>query len=174
MKVDDMDENESDDTGTRTELIGSETDNTTKEPASTEAETQVTFTSPELQLGLIVLSVFVVYSFWVAYITLEVWAFAVAGSVTTAFLLLGAVYLFGDGGEEETVSPTTQAETSSEETLSDLDTEGLELLFGDTDGVDDDRSHISAESVSSSTATEVAGGASILNHDEATEEGLDD
>ncbi|WP_340100082.1 signal peptidase I [Salinibaculum salinum] len=177
VKVDDVDENESDDTGTRTELIDSETDKTTEEPASTEAETQVTFTSPELQLGLIVLSIFVVYSFWVAYITLEVWAFAVAGSVTTAFLLLGAVYLFGDGGEEETASPTTQAET-----LSDLDTEGLELLFGDaddsslmdTDGVDDDRSHISAESVSSSTTTEAAGGASILNHDEATEEGLDD
>ncbi|MEF8872372.1 MAG: signal peptidase I [Haloarculaceae archaeon] len=176
------DESDSDDAGTRNEVIDSEGEKTAEEPASTESETQVTFTSPELQLGLIVLSVFVVYSFWVAYITLEVWAFAVAGSVTTAFLLLGAVYLVGDGRDEEAASPTTQTETSSDERLSELDTEGLELLFGDTDdsslmdadGVDDDRSHIYAESVSNSTATEGAGGVSILNHDEATEEGLDD
>ncbi|MFC7133594.1 MULTISPECIES: signal peptidase I [Salinibaculum] len=75
-----------------------------------ESETSdgVTFTAPELQLGLIILAVFLVYSIWVANVTREVWSFAAAGSVATTFLLLAAVYTMGGGesDDSDTATPT--------------------------------------------------------------------
>ena len=71
-------------------------------------ESAVSFTAPELQLGLLVLAAFVAYSVWVAIQTMEIWAFTVAGGVGTAFLLLSILYLAGRSGrssEREVTAP---------------------------------------------------------------------
>jgi signal peptidase len=62
----------------------------------------ITFTAAELQLGLLVLAAFLAYSVWVAYETLEIWSFGVAGGVASAFLLLAGLYLFGGGSGDAT------------------------------------------------------------------------
>lgn len=78
--------------------------------ASGEADTGISFTAAELQLGLgvnaafLAYSVWVVYGIWTAYETVETWALGVAGGVGASFLLLGGLYVFGgddptDGGE---------------------------------------------------------------------------
>jgi signal peptidase len=61
----------------------------------------LTFTTGELLLGLGALCAFFAYSVWVAYVTVAVWAFAVAGTVGATALLLGSLYLFGGGTSEE-------------------------------------------------------------------------
>ncbi|QSG11735.1 Signal peptidase I [Halapricum desulfuricans] len=58
----------------------------------------LTFTAPELELGLVVLGLFVGYSAWVAAETVEIWAFTVVGAVGAAFLLLSILYLVGRSG----------------------------------------------------------------------------
>lgn len=93
------------DTGDRTAASNDddadpEADDATSDAASpTEAEENaVTFTAPELQLGLVVLALFVGYSVWVARETTEIWAFTVVGAVGAAFLLLSVLYLTGRSG----------------------------------------------------------------------------
>jgi signal peptidase len=83
------------------------------EAESTESsEAGITFTAAELQLGLLVLAAFTIYSVWVAYQTLEVWAFGVAGGVASAFLLLAGLYLLGGGGADATDGAGTDAPDS--------------------------------------------------------------
>jgi signal peptidase len=84
-----------------------------------EAETEsssggITFTAAELQLGLIVLAVFLSYSVWVAYQTLEVWAFGVGGGVASAFLLLTGLYFFGGGSGDATDDGGSDADSGTD------------------------------------------------------------
>lgn len=60
----------------------------------------VTVSATELGLGVAILGAFLGYSLWVAYVTVTVWAFAVAASVGTAFLMFASLYLFGGGSGE--------------------------------------------------------------------------
>jgi signal peptidase len=78
-----------------------ETEGTTAaEPESADDPAEATdsgiaFTAPDLQLGLVVFATFFAYSLWVVYVTLERWAFGVAGGVGAAFLLIAILYLAG-------------------------------------------------------------------------------
>jgi signal peptidase I len=73
-------------------------------------DSAVTFTAPELELGLFVLAAFLAYSVWVAIQTVEIWAFTAVGAVGASFLLLLALYLSGRLGS----GPTAETETDSE------------------------------------------------------------
>jgi len=76
----------------------------------------VSFTAPELELGLLVLAAFVAYGVWVAVQTMEIWAFTVAGSVGAAFLLLSILYLAGGSGrspDRERAPESTELDPSS-------------------------------------------------------------
>jgi len=94
----------------------------------------ITLSTAELLLGLVVLGAFLVYSVWVAYATLEIWAFAVAGSVGAAFLLLGSLYLFGGGADADPEEPDdADSETASDDAVDPNRIPSLETLFeGDT------------------------------------------
>jgi signal peptidase len=83
----------------------------------------ITFTAAELQLGLLVLAAFLSYSIWVAYRTLEVWAFGVGGGVASAFLLLTGLYLFGGGSEEAPDGTGADASDSATEPDEDSGTD---------------------------------------------------
>lgn len=88
------------------------------ESADNENDAQMTFTAAELQLALLVLGCFVIYSLWVTYATMEIWAFAVAGSVATAFLLLGSVYVVG-GDNEDAEATDSGVDTDTEDRVDD-------------------------------------------------------
>ena len=84
--------------------------------ASTEANAEISFTAAELQLGLAINAVFLIYSAWVAYSiwttydTVETWALGVVGGVCASFLLLGGLYILGGGGgTTDTKAPTGPA-----------------------------------------------------------------
>lgn len=95
-----------------TEVMGQH-DGTTA--ASDEADTGISFTAAELQLGLgvnaafLAYSVWVVYGIWTAYDTVETWALGVASGVGASFLLLGGLYVFGSGDD-----PTDGGESGSD------------------------------------------------------------
>lgn len=87
-----------------------------KADSKSDSETDaVTFTAPELELGLLVLTLFLGYSGWVAMQTTQIWAFTVAGSVGAAFLLLSLLYLAGRLGADSTAdteqSPTAESQS---------------------------------------------------------------
>ena len=71
----------------------------------------VSFSAAELQLGLVVLAAFLIYSIWVAYSlfttydTVEIWAFGVAGGVGASFLLLAGLYFFGGSADADAGAP---------------------------------------------------------------------
>lgn len=79
----------------------------------------ITFTAAELQLGLVALAAFLVYSVWVAYETTETWAFGVAGGVGSAFLLLGGLYLVG--GDDDASTPSADGSTGEDGGTPDVD-----------------------------------------------------
>lgn len=64
-------------------------------------EPGVSFRANELRLGIVVTVAFLGYSLWVAYATREIWAFAVAGSVGSAFVLLAGLYTIGGSSPSE-------------------------------------------------------------------------
>jgi signal peptidase len=137
---------------------------------------QITFTAPELQLALIVLGLFLVYSVWVTYVTLEIWAFAVAGSVATAFLLLGSIYAVGGDSADD------DATEEDEETVADeppaLDTDQVGVIFPDIESSGDDGSAGSPspgmEGTASSAESELEHGVSAVTPEEASEGESDD
>ena len=84
------------------------------EEASDAADAQLTFSASELELGLGILVAFTAYSLWVAYATMEVWSFGVAGSTIVALLLLGGIYANGKlGGGSEEGSSSDDVDASS-------------------------------------------------------------
>jgi len=94
-----------------------ETDTGTGSSESTDGG--ITFTTAELQLGLLVLAAFLAYSVWVAYQTLEIWSFGVAGGVASAFLLLAGLYFFGGGSDDATDGGATDAPPAATEPEAD-------------------------------------------------------
>ncbi len=120
----------------------------------------MTFTAPELQLALIILVMFLGYSLWVAYVTLEVWSFAAAGSVATAFLLLASVYVFGGGaaGADETVAESesesetetaTEVDASPADDLLPTDSDQNKIIFPDEIPSPDDETDTPAAEIES-------------------------
>lgn len=87
----------------------------------------ISFTAAELQLGLVVLAVFLIYSIWVAYSlfttydTVEIWAFGVAGGAGASFLLLTGLYFFG--GSADADPGTVDTDPSDSEPASEPSTE---------------------------------------------------
>lgn len=114
----DGDESSDSAAGNDTDVTADDGDSRSETAGDDEAdEGSVTFTAAELQLGVIVLGLFLGYSLWVTYVTLEIWAFAVTGSVATAFLLFGAVYAFGgetDGSDGDTGDETDGSEADDD------------------------------------------------------------
>lgn len=97
--------------GVDTQPAGEETDSRQPDEETTEQGSAVSFSAPELELGLLVLAAFVAYSAWVAVQTAEIWAFTVAGSVGAAFLLLSILYLAGRlGGPRQESTSSESAE----------------------------------------------------------------
>lgn len=99
------------------EEVSEEEPDGTGSEATGEETGGVTFTAAELQLGLAVLFAFLAYSVWVTYVTLEVWAFAVAASVLAMFLLLGGLYLVGGEPEEEEEAETDDGGGDSDDSV---------------------------------------------------------
>jgi len=109
----------------------------------------VSFSAAELQLGLVVLAVFLIYSVWVAYTlfttydSVEIWAFGVAGGAGASFLLLAGLYFFGGGADADTGKPDagiTDSEPASEPSAEpdsppDVATEEPSTADEDTDPV---------------------------------------
>jgi signal peptidase len=84
------------------------------EEASDPSDAQLTFSASELELGLGILVAFTAYSLWVAYATMEVWSFGVAGSTIVALLLLGGIYANGKlGGGSDRGSSSDDVDASS-------------------------------------------------------------
>jgi len=84
------------------------------EESSDSGDAQLTFSASELELGLGILVAFTAYSLWVAYATMEVWSFGVAGSTIVALLLLGGIYANGKlGGGSEEGSSSDDVDASS-------------------------------------------------------------
>jgi len=88
-----------------------------------------TFTTGELLLGLGALGAFFAYSVWVAYVTLSVWAFAVAGAVGATFLLLGSLYLLGGDADDDDAGAGDATDDAGEGAPDDLPP--IAALFGD-------------------------------------------
>lgn len=84
----------------------------------------ITFRAAELKLGLLVLAAFLAYSIWVAVETGEIWAFGVAGSVATAFLLLLGLYVVGGEEVEAESAEGEAAGTDAEVAVADGLSEG--------------------------------------------------
>jgi signal peptidase len=103
------------DTGVQIESSRSETSTGEISAEDEFEEGAVSFTAPELELGLAILLVFLVYSVWVAIETVEIWAFTVAGSVGAAFLLLSALYVAGRVGEDSESEETAETVVESDE-----------------------------------------------------------
>lgn len=83
----------------------------------------VTFTSAELELGLMLLVVFLPYSVWVSLETFEIWAFSMTGAVAAAFLLLSSLYLTGRLKGGESTAESEKGVISEEVTLIKADTD---------------------------------------------------
>lgn len=83
-------------------------DGTAAGDPSTSSDGGLTFGAGELGLGLVVTGAFAVYSVWVAYVTLAVWAVGVAASVATAFLLLAGLYVSGRTAEADGDGPSAE------------------------------------------------------------------
>jgi len=84
------------------------------EETSDPSDAQLTFSASELELGLGILVAFTAYSLWVAYATMEVWSFGVAGSTIVALLLLGGIYANGKlGGGSDRGSSSDDVDASS-------------------------------------------------------------
>lgn len=94
-------------------------------------ESGLTFRAAELKLGIVVLALFAAYSIWVAYVTREIWSFAVVGMVGTTLVLLLGLYL--TGGEP--------AESTGTDSDAD-DSDGEAASVGDTDEVTTPQSQV--------------------------------
>lgn len=104
-------------------------------------ESALTFSALELQLGLGVLGVFLAYSLWVAYATIEIfesgiiWASAVAAAVAVAFLLFLGLYvnwrLDGDAEDTDSSSLEPQGVVDGGENPHDVDGAGEADLLGE-------------------------------------------
>jgi len=116
---------------------GSSTVESESTATATDGDSGLTFSAFELQLGLVMLGAFLVYSIWVAYAAIEVfqegvvWATGVAGSVGVAFLLFLAFYLSGRGSSgagqeasdaEDRAESATEAATDASERADGTDT----------------------------------------------------
>lgn len=77
------------------------------------AKNTVEFSAGELRLGIAILVVFLAYSGWVAYATLESWALGTVAAVATATVLLVGIYSFG-GPSGSDVSVAMQSKENGE------------------------------------------------------------
>lgn len=122
-------------------VSGGEADTTGAESAEPD-DAGVSFSAAELQLGLVVLSAFLIYSIWVAYSlfttydTVEIWAFGVAGGVGASFLLLAGLYFFGGSADADAGAPDMSPSESMP--ASDPSPEPDSLPEGTTEGSNTD------------------------------------
>lgn len=89
---------------------------TTAKDAETD-DTAIVFNAMELQLGLVILGVFLAYSLWIVYAAIEIfesgviWASGVAAAVAVTFLLFMGLYISGRGDGDAEGSGSSSAET---------------------------------------------------------------
>jgi signal peptidase len=76
----------------------------------------------ELRLSIVATGAFLAYSAWVAYVTVEFWAFAVAAGVGTGFVLLVGLYIAGRQGRSAGDDDETPADPGSSAESTDATT----------------------------------------------------